>query len=438
LVLAGTPGAAGDAGAERAALLEKPPRSGVTEKAPEPAQAATPQPLDSRAPKGNGERPTPTQPHSRSYSEGVRLPEGPPPVYHAPEEAWAAATAAAEAADKDAWLDDDDWLGEESDVETAAASLLRSEPGERRVGRRHCCCSGGGPPAADARAWRGMPAWPKLKRALLAGEPLSADDGGDGGRGAGGVSGGGEHWLPRPVDWTGPPRRGICATVGRWCLAVFVAVLTIGLFVGLLVAALVSALFNLLIGLLLDRSVRLLVNTFYASRVGHAREQLIKLVRWGCRCCRDREAHSWSIRVDLALNPHRLLPVAGLAAAEAQLSVLGTPGVAGGAPPATDGGMAAVHTIAYLSDNYCYLIVDRSPGARQPYAAALVDPADAECVLEACWEIERREYGGSPLSFGDGLRLVAILTTHKHWDHAAGAPPRSRQLSRSLSPTCPL
>ena len=71
-----------------------------------------------------------------------------------------------------------------------------------------------------------------------------------------------------------------------------------------------------------------------------------------------------------------------------------------------------VHTIACLLDNYCYLIVDRS--SPPPYAAALVDPADAPAVVAALTRISLEFYSGVP------LRPVAILTTHHHWDHAGG------------------
>jgi hydroxyacylglutathione hydrolase len=54
-----------------------------------------------------------------------------------------------------------------------------------------------------------------------------------------------------------------------------------------------------------------------------------------------------------------------------------------------------------LSDNYAYLVA--ADGARE---AVVVDPSEAEPVIEA---LER-----------EGLRLIAILNTHHHYDHVGG------------------
>lgn len=54
-----------------------------------------------------------------------------------------------------------------------------------------------------------------------------------------------------------------------------------------------------------------------------------------------------------------------------------------------------------LSDNYAYLVIDEASGV-----AGVVDVAEAGPVLEAA----RRE----------GVRLVAILSTHHHFDHVNG------------------
>ena len=60
-----------------------------------------------------------------------------------------------------------------------------------------------------------------------------------------------------------------------------------------------------------------------------------------------------------------------------------------------------VVAVPQLTDNYAYLVVD--PGGRD---AGVVDCAEASPVLS---EITRR-----------GLRLVAILATHHHFDHVGG------------------
>ena len=57
--------------------------------------------------------------------------------------------------------------------------------------------------------------------------------------------------------------------------------------------------------------------------------------------------------------------------------------------------------VPQLSDNYAYLIID--PASRE---AAVVDCAEAAPVLA---EVDRR-----------GVRLVAVLATHHHFDHVGG------------------
>ncbi|XP_060267261.1 probable hydrolase PNKD isoform X1 [Ovis aries] len=63
--------------------------------------------------------------------------------------------------------------------------------------------------------------------------------------------------------------------------------------------------------------------------------------------------------------------------------------------------------IPVLSDNYSYLIIDT-----QARLAVAVDPSDPQAVQAS---IEK-----------EGVNLVAILCTHKHWDHSGG----NRDLSR--------
>jgi hydroxyacylglutathione hydrolase len=59
--------------------------------------------------------------------------------------------------------------------------------------------------------------------------------------------------------------------------------------------------------------------------------------------------------------------------------------------------------VPQLADNYAYLVID--PGSRQ---AGIVDCAEAGPVLA---EVGRR-----------GVRLVAVLATHHHFDHVGGNP----------------
>uniref|UniRef100_A0A7S1AHG8 hydroxyacylglutathione hydrolase n=1 Tax=Noctiluca scintillans TaxID=2966 RepID=A0A7S1AHG8_NOCSC len=60
-----------------------------------------------------------------------------------------------------------------------------------------------------------------------------------------------------------------------------------------------------------------------------------------------------------------------------------------------------VVVVPVLSDNYAYLIIDDA--TKQALA---VDPAEAALVLAAAAQ--------------QGVRIVGVLTTHHHWDHAGG------------------
>ena len=70
-----------------------------------------------------------------------------------------------------------------------------------------------------------------------------------------------------------------------------------------------------------------------------------------------------------------------------------------GAPVAC--GSSVIVTIPFLTDNYCYLIID---GATR--TAAAVDPADPERVARVAEKLK--------------VRITCALTTHKHHDHAGG------------------
>ena len=69
-----------------------------------------------------------------------------------------------------------------------------------------------------------------------------------------------------------------------------------------------------------------------------------------------------------------------------------------------------VYTIACLENNFSYLLVDEATGQ-----AALVDPCDPARVLDSLEHIQRSRLGRFPVP-----RVTAILTTHKHHDHAGG------------------
>jgi glyoxylase-like metal-dependent hydrolase (beta-lactamase superfamily II) len=197
----------------------------------------------------------------------------------------------------------------------------------------------------------------------------------------------------------------------------------------------------------------------YPSPLGRIHTMVLGLYR---QCFMPEEGHSRSIRIDLV---HKEENGGGL---------LGADYVGGGAPapaaalrdePAAPVSPAAdpeeppldesppvrptkpvrpysVHTVACLADNYAYVLVDVSVASAQshrvaddahpaaihtaaaigrvaagtsaPLAVALVDPAEPAVVERALAALSRDEYAGRT------LEPVAILTTHRHWDHAAG------------------
>lgn len=57
--------------------------------------------------------------------------------------------------------------------------------------------------------------------------------------------------------------------------------------------------------------------------------------------------------------------------------------------------------VPQLADNYAYLVIDETSGL-----AAVVDVAEADAVLDA--------------ATAEGVKLVAILSTHHHFDHVGG------------------
>lgn len=63
-----------------------------------------------------------------------------------------------------------------------------------------------------------------------------------------------------------------------------------------------------------------------------------------------------------------------------------------------------VYIIPYLSDNYSYILEDKDSGL-----FCIIDGASHEAVLATV-----DHYGL------DRSKMMFILTTHKHWDHAGG------------------
>ena len=74
------------------------------------------------------------------------------------------------------------------------------------------------------------------------------------------------------------------------------------------------------------------------------------------------------------------------------------------APGASQEAAAPFRVVPFriLSDNYSYLLINEESWT----ALAVVDPAE-DAVVKAKVEME-------------GVKLVGVLTTHHHWDHAWG------------------
>ncbi|KAL2915219.1 Cytoplasmic glyoxalase II [Polyrhizophydium stewartii] len=69
--------------------------------------------------------------------------------------------------------------------------------------------------------------------------------------------------------------------------------------------------------------------------------------------------------------------------------------------PPLSSGPFEVLVVPSLQDNYAYVVADRDQGT-----AVIIDPSDAKAIFEVL-----REHS---------LRPLAILNTHKHWDHCSG------------------
>jgi glyoxylase-like metal-dependent hydrolase (beta-lactamase superfamily II) len=218
--------------------------------------------------------------------------------------------------------------------------------------------------------------------------------------------------VPEREQWGPPPERRY-RRLWRWgelSLATLFLLLVLVLGTCMLGVSLCQWVLGLLMGWVMQGGgVRLLVNTLYTSRLGVVRELALQRCLRCTRRCRTHDAHSQELRVDVPLPPLR--PRLGAAA--------GGGGNDNDDPPPR---FCSVHSIALMLDNYCYLLVDRSSG-RRPFPAALVDPADPGVAMAEMHRIDVEHYGGNPDRFsakGRGLQLVALLVTHKHWDHAAG------------------
>lgn len=202
--------------------------------------------------------------------------------------------------------------------------------------------------------------------------------------------------IPEYYKWRAPAKHGIVWRVGNFALAVMIGLVLLVLLLAAVALSIPMAVTNLIIGAVMAYGTHFIVNTLYVSRLGIVREWLIRLSRRCCRSCRDHDEHSRPLRVDIELPLHK-------------------------ASATATGRFCSVHTIALFYDNYAYLIVDRSQGDTKPYPCALVDPADADGVMKELERLAVAEYGakrGAPLELT--LQVEAILTTHKHWDHAWG------------------
>ena len=78
-----------------------------------------------------------------------------------------------------------------------------------------------------------------------------------------------------------------------------------------------------------------------------------------------------------------------------------------------DHGHFVVWYVPYLEDNYAYFVLDKQSGR-----VAVVDPADPEFIAEQ-FEVLKSYVKENLITLAQ-LKLVCILTTHYHQDHAGG------------------
>ena len=155
-----------------------------------------------------------------------------------------------------------------------------------------------------------------------------------------------------------------------------------------------------------------IVRLVYPSPLGKIHTIFLGIYR---NCFIAEEGHSRSIRIDLM---HSIDDGSNRLAVDAAVE-LENPVSGGDARDIEAARLArlrpyAVHTVACLADNYAYVIVDLARSGMGPIEVALVDPCEPSAALKALQNLSREEYDGR------ALEPVAILTTHRHWDHAGG------------------
>jgi glyoxylase-like metal-dependent hydrolase (beta-lactamase superfamily II) len=177
-------------------------------------------------------------------------------------------------------------------------------------------------------------------------------------------------WCSLPAAWVG--------------VAVLVAV---GCLLGSLQVAV--ALVVLIFSPILRRCMLALVRHVYPTEAGRIHVwSLLWLRRWWLR---DRR-HARPLRIDL--RPHCNDEERWVAS--------------------DDEPRCSIHIVAGLLDNYSYILVDRT--SEDILKCCVVDPGDADAVLEALAELREQHYDRT----STGVRVESILVTHKHWDHQAG------------------
>ena len=284
----------------------------------------------------------------------------------------------------------------------AAADAGGSMPGTKRWSMSLRRKSKGAPESSPADADDGGTSRRGSAEKLV---PLAGSAGNAGGRREERPAADRELQLPEGYVWHAPSEHGAACEVCNLVLAIIVGLVLLGLLLSMLGVSLVAGLLQALIGAVTSSFfVHFIVNTLYVSRAGIVKEWCTRGSRRYCRCCRDHDEHSRPLRVDVNLPP----------LAESVAAAAGAP------PPQSSRRSCTVHTIALFYDNYAYLIVDTSQGTK-PFPCALVDPAEADGVMEELRRLAVAEYGAAPgAPLARTLQVEAILTTHKHWDHAWG------------------
>jgi len=189
------------------------------------------------------------------------------------------------------------------------------------------------------------------------------------------------------------------------------------------------------------------VNHLYATPIGRIHVWVFQTYKKLLKM----DSHSQPIRINLTTE---LVPLNSSSSSQTSKTSSSSTTTTDVTKQSVGYGEVVIHSIACLMDNYCYLLVDTS-GAEPPYPCCIIDASEHVAIIKGLNEIAVSHYEGRGVpkdgeeatkntdgttttttaatankqknrkqelvdGFSDVLRLEAILSTHRHWDHTHG------------------